>query len=106
MDEEPSLLIDVNSFSSDGSISYQRGTVSPDGNLLAFGLNEAGSDWTEMRIRDIETEKDYPNTLKHLKSVAVSWTNDNKGFFYCVNQKVFWKNFDIFSNLKFFKTAL
>lgn len=61
------------------------GTISPDGSLFAYKLSVGGSDWTDIRVRNVETGKDYPDVLSHLKFSDISWTNDNKGFFYTVS---------------------
>ncbi len=56
--------------------------VSDNGQLLAYGLSTAGSDWQEWRVRDVTTGKDLSDHLKWIKFSSVSWTPDNKGFFY------------------------
>ena len=56
--------------------------VSDDGKLLAYGLSTAGSDWQVWRVRDVATGKDLHEELKWIKFSSVSWTPDNKGFFY------------------------
>lgn len=86
LNEEPRLVIDVNSLSTDGSIALYDYTPSPDGSNIIYSVSESGSDWTEIRIRDVETGKDYPDVLKHVKFSFSTWTRDNKGFFYCVSQ--------------------
>ncbi|MDQ3323012.1 MAG: prolyl oligopeptidase family serine peptidase [Acidobacteriota bacterium] len=76
------VLLDPNKLSTDGTIALSGMRVSDDGNLLAYGLSSAGSDWQEWRFRDISTGKDLPDVLKNIKFSGASWTKDGKGVFY------------------------
>jgi prolyl oligopeptidase len=80
--DEPKILLDPNQFSSDGTVAVTTTSVSDDGRFLAYGVSASGSDWNEIRIRDIETEKDLPDVVKWVKFSELSWTKDSKGFFY------------------------
>lgn len=82
--EEPSVLLDPNGMSSDGSIALKSLAFSNDGNLMAYSFSKSGSDWEKIRIRNVDTGEDYPETLEGVKFSATSWTRDNKGFFYSV----------------------
>lgn len=85
LDDEPSVLLDPNKLSTDGTIALDSLDFSEDGSLLAYSLSESGSDWTKIKIRNVETGEDYPELLEQVKFSATSWTHDNKGFFYAVN---------------------
>lgn len=76
--------MDPNKLSTDGKIALDSLDVSEDGNLLAYGLSESGSDWTKIKIRNVETGEDYPELLEQVKFSTTSWTHDGKGFFYAV----------------------
>lgn len=78
----PRLLLDPNTLSADGTVSLAGTSVSEDGNYLAYGLASAGSDWVEWKVRDIATGADREDHLKWVKFSGVSWTKDNRGFFY------------------------
>ncbi len=82
LDASPKVLIDPNTLSLDGTVAIFSVSVSRDGKLIAYGLSGSGSDWIEWKVRDIETGKDLPDTLKWSKFSTVSWTSDNRGFFY------------------------
>jgi prolyl oligopeptidase len=49
---------------------------------MAYGLSQAGSDWVEWRVRDIESGVDLPEHLKWVKFSGASWTKDSLGFYY------------------------
>ncbi|XP_063702062.1 prolyl endopeptidase isoform X2 [Culicoides brevitarsis] len=78
----PEVFLDPNTLSDDGTIALQGSVFSDDGKLFAYGLSESGSDWVKIKVKDVETGKDFPETLVHTKFVRCAWTLDNKGFFY------------------------
>jgi prolyl oligopeptidase len=80
--DQPQVLLDPNQLASDGTVAVTGTTVSEDGRLLAYGVAASGSDWNEIRVRDIETDKDLPDVVKWVKFSEPSWTKDGKGFFY------------------------
>lgn len=82
LDGEPKVFLDPNSLSKDGTIALVGSRFSDDGNLFAYGLSQSGSDWTKLKVRDVNTGEDFPETIEHTKFVTASWTKDNKGFFY------------------------
>jgi prolyl oligopeptidase len=82
LDAAPQLLLDPNTLSTDGTAALSGIEVSDDGKLLAYGIAQAGSDWQEWRVRDVETAKDLPDVVKWVKFSGASWTKDGKGFFY------------------------
>ena len=63
LDAEPSLLIDPNKLSEDGTVALSSWVISPDGKLMAYGVSSAGSDWQEWKIRDIETGRGFTRTI-------------------------------------------
>jgi prolyl oligopeptidase len=77
------VLLDPNTLSSDGTVALVGTEVCLDGSLLAYGLSRAGSDWTEWRVRDVESGIDLADHIEWVKFSTVSWTPDGKGFFYC-----------------------
>jgi prolyl oligopeptidase len=79
---EPSLVIDPNAISEDGSVSLSEWMPSPDGALLAYGLAEGGADWMTIHVRNVASHQDLPDEVKWMRFSNISWTSDNKGFFY------------------------
>ncbi len=82
LDAQPTLLLDPNKLSTDGTIALADIAVSDDGNLLAYGLSAAGSDWQEWKIRDVRTGQDLPDVLKWIKFAVPTWTKDGAGLYY------------------------
>ena len=82
LDAEPTVLLDPNKLSTDGTIALAGSAISDDGNLMAYGLSASGSDWEEWKVRDVRTGQDLPDSLKWVKFSGAAWTKDGKGFFY------------------------
>src|SRR5579872_3055436 len=82
LDAEPVLLLDPNTLSADGTVALAGYRISDDGNLMAYGLARAGSDWEDWKVRDARTGRDLPDELHWVKFSGASWTKDNQGFFY------------------------
>ncbi len=82
LDGEPQVLLDPNTFSQDGTVALAKWQPSEDGKLLAYATSGGGSDWLEIRVRDIATGKDLPDHLKWVKFSGLSWAKDGSGFYY------------------------
>ncbi|KAK7311002.1 hypothetical protein RJT34_08839 [Clitoria ternatea] len=82
LEGEPEVLLDPNGLSEDGVVSLSKFSVSEDGKYLAYTLSSGGTDWTSIKVLRIEDRNLEPETLSWTKWPAMSWTHDNKGFFY------------------------
>jgi prolyl oligopeptidase len=82
LDATPTLLLDPNKLSADGTVALADISLSDDGNLMAYGLSTAGSDWQEWKIRDVRTGQDLPDRLQWIKFDNPTWTKDGAGLFY------------------------
>jgi prolyl oligopeptidase len=82
LDDEPHVLLDPNKLSEDGTVALSGTAISDDGNLIAYAISEAGSDWQEWFVREVATGRDRPDHLKWMKFRGIAWTPDNAGFFY------------------------
>jgi len=82
LDATPAVLLDPNTLSADGTVALTAYEVSDDGNLMAYGLATAGSDWQEWKVRDVRTGQDLSDHIKWVKFSRASWTKDGRGFFY------------------------
>ncbi|MEL6259510.1 MAG: prolyl oligopeptidase family serine peptidase [Cyanobacteria bacterium J06626_6] len=82
LDAEPTVLLDPNTLSEDGTVALSGIALSENAKYLAYGLSTAGSDWVEWHVRDIETGQDTDDLLKWVKFSGAAWTHDHQGFFY------------------------
>ena len=78
----PRVLLDPNTLSTDGTVALSGTAASDDGHYLAYSLSTSGSDWQELHVRDVNDGKDLTDVVKWVKFSGISWTHDNKGFFY------------------------
>ncbi|GMH04651.1 hypothetical protein Nepgr_006491 [Nepenthes gracilis] len=82
LDGKPEVLLDPNKLSEDGTVALNTLSVSEDAKYLGYGLSTSGSDWVEIKVMRIEDRNIEPDTLSWVKFSAITWTHDNKGFFY------------------------
>lgn len=82
-DAEPTVALDPNTFSADGTVAISGFAPSRDGRYLAYGTAGAGSDWQRWQVRDLTTGQDLPDRLEWVKFSSAKWTPDGRGFFYC-----------------------
>src|SRR5437867_3043400 len=82
LEGEPRPLLDPNTLSADGTVALASYAISADGNLMAYALSTAGSDWREWRVRDTRTGQDLPDLVKWSRFSGAAWSKDGKGFFY------------------------
>ena len=55
LEDEGRLLLDPNTLSADGTVALTAYTASEDGQWLAYATSTSGSDWREIRVRNIAT---------------------------------------------------
>ncbi|MGI8499471.1 MAG: prolyl oligopeptidase family serine peptidase [Gemmatimonadaceae bacterium] len=82
LDAADQLVIDPNELSPDGSVAISGFTPSPDGRYLLFGVAQGGSDWRTLVVRELDSGRQMPDTIRWLKGGGASWTKDGNGFFY------------------------
>ncbi|MBI3519779.1 MAG: S9 family peptidase [Bacteroidetes bacterium] len=78
--DNPVVVLDPNTLSSDGTTSLSGMAISKDGTYLAYGISKAGSDWVEIHIKNIATKEDLKDVIKWVKFSDISWKGD--GFYY------------------------
>src|SRR5580658_7040601 len=78
----PRELIDPNTFLKDGTAALNGQSVSWNGKLMAYAMAQAGSDWKEWRVRNVDTGKDLPDLVRWSKADTISWAPDDSGFYY------------------------
>ena len=76
------VLVDPNTFSEDGTSSLTSLTVSGDGQLVAYGVSEAGSDWTTFRLLRLATGDLVDDALIQTKFSQAEWLPDHRSYVY------------------------
>ena len=82
LDAPAKVLLDPNEWASDGTIALGSLSFSPDGQLLAYSVQEAGSDWQTWKVLEVATGIQRADEIEWSKFGSVSWTADNQGFYY------------------------
>lgn len=83
VDGEGRLLIDPNGWSADGATALAEWTPSDGGELLAFAIQDGGTDWRTVRVLDVDSGQLRADELKWLKfDGTVEWAKDGSGFYY------------------------
>src|SRR5438477_430627 len=75
-------VADPNRLSTNGSLAVVGYVVSHDGNFLAYGVSQGGSDWTDWHIRELASGNDLPDVLRWTKYYRPVFTRDGKGLYY------------------------
>ena len=64
---EAIVFLDPNGFSKDGTVALGSVGFSKDGRKIAYTVSESGSDWTTIKIMDVETKDMYAEELTRVK---------------------------------------
>jgi prolyl oligopeptidase len=80
LDGEPEVLIDPNTWSSDGTVRLVEFAPSRDARYAVYAVSRSGSDWLEYRVLDLETKTPLPDTIEWVKVSSAAWRGD--GFYY------------------------
>jgi len=80
LDGEPTLVLDPNKFSDDGTTSLGGMSFNKKGDLLGYAISEGGSDWRTIKVLDLKTGKTLKDEVNWAKFTGISWAND--GFYY------------------------
>lgn len=81
LDGEARLLIDPNAWAKDGATALDDWEPSKNGNLLAYSVQDGGTDWRIIRVLDAKTGKVLPDEIRWAKFTGISWVG-NSGFLY------------------------
>ena len=76
----PKVLLDPNTLAADGTASLGGLAVSKDAKYLAYNINRAGSDWSEIYVMEIESGKKISDEIKWVKFSDIGWKGN--GFYY------------------------
>lgn len=81
-DAPTKVLLDPNTLTKDGTAALSGWSVTKDGKWLAYGISLAGSDWTEWKVRNVETGEDKPDVLRWIKFGRASWNEAGDALYY------------------------
>ncbi len=76
----PMLYFDPNKLSDDGTVSLQQISAGKKGDYMAFMVAKAGSDWNEIRIKEVSSTKTLPEVISWVKFSGIAWKDS--GFYY------------------------
>ena len=66
------VLLDINELSKEGTVALDWYFPSRDGKLLAYGLSKDGSEFSTLRIRNVDTGKDLPETIERTRACSIA----------------------------------
>jgi prolyl oligopeptidase len=75
------VLIDPNTWAKDGATALDSWVASKNGKLLAYAIQDGGSDWRTIKVLDVTTGKPLPDEIQWAKFTNISWVG-NEGFLY------------------------
>ena len=80
LNAEPEMLLDPNTFSTDGTVALSNVEFSKDGKYLGYTIARSGSDWNEIFVLDVETRQVLSDHIQWSKSSGIAWQGN--GFYY------------------------
>jgi prolyl oligopeptidase len=81
----PEVFIDPNALSPDGTVRIGLISFSRDNRYVAVSRGEAGSDWSEIKVMEVETKKELSDRIQWVKFSGAAWQGD--GFYYSAYDK-------------------
>lgn len=82
LQSEPKVLLDPNPLSEDGTVALTNYSITKDGKFIAYATSKSGSDWQEIRVRNIDTGEEYDDVIQWVKFTNIAWARNDSGFFY------------------------
>lgn len=76
------LLVDPNRLDESGTTCVSHCSVSENGRYFAYALSDGGSDWTTIRIRDIDERRELDDELTGSQYCPPTWLPDNASVVY------------------------
>src|ERR1035437_1208436 len=77
---EPEILLDPNTFSTEGTVALHTQSFSKNGKYMAYSISKSGSDWNEIFVMDVASKQILSDHINWSKSSDISWQGD--GFYY------------------------
>lgn len=85
LSKEPTLVLDPNTLSEDGTVALSGLELSKDGKYLVYMVAKSGSDWNEIFVKDLETGELLDDHIQWVKFSGLAWYNN--GFYYSAYDK-------------------
>ena len=79
---EGRVLIDPNLWAKDGATALAEWNPSEDGKHLLYSVQDGGTDWRIVRVKDVATGQDLSDEVRWVKFSALDWAKDGSGFYY------------------------
>lgn len=76
------VLIDPNTWSEDGATALAEWSPSQDGALVAYAVQDGGTDWRTINVLDVATGKVLDDKVERARFTSIEWAKDGSGFFY------------------------
>ena len=76
----PEVLLDPNQLSADGTTRLGSFVPSKNARYAAYALSQAGSDWQQIKVMDLQTRKNLPDEIDWVKISGIAWSG--QGFYY------------------------
>jgi prolyl oligopeptidase len=76
------ILVNPNIAAADGTVALDWWYPSWDGQRIAYGMSRNGSEQSTLRVRDVDSGKDLPDTIERTRYASVAWLPDGSGFYY------------------------
>lgn len=70
LESTPTVLLDPNSLSDDGTVALSSLALSEDGRYLAYGLSKSGSDWVTVSVMRVDDKVKELDTLNWVSLVT------------------------------------
>lgn len=79
---EGRVLIDPNTWAKDGATALGEWNPSEDGKYLLYSVQDGGTDWRIVRVKDVATGADTSDEIRWVKFSSLDWAKDGSGFYY------------------------
>lgn len=80
LDGDARIVLDPNTFSTDGTASLGSISFNNAGDKLAYSVSEGGSDWRTIYVKDLSTGELLSDKVEWVKFSGISWAGN--GFYY------------------------
>jgi prolyl oligopeptidase len=76
------VAVDPNALNSAGTTALDWFYPSEDGQLLAYGLSEDGSEQSVLHVLEVQSGRLLPERIPRTRAASLAWLPDNSGFYY------------------------